>query len=246
MTVEYDGTEFSGFQEQRGQEVRTVQGTLQTAIEQLTGERVVVAGAGRTDAGVHALGQVIHFDTAAAIPVERWPYALNSALPPDVAIVAASWAPAGFHARYSAVRKVYRYTIIDRPQRSPLWRRQAHWIGAPLDAAAMAEAAAHLVGRHDFTAFAGAGRPVRSAVRTLFELTVCRSDERVEVTAAADGFLYRMVRSIVGCLIEVGLGRWEPDRVARVLASRRRAAVATTAPACGLCLVRVEYAPGAD
>lgn len=245
MTVEYDGTEFHGFQEQRA-EVRTVQGTLQVAIGQLTGERAVVAGAGRTDAGVHALGQVIHFDTASAIPVERWPHALNSALPPDVAVVAASLAPPGFHARYSAVRKVYRYTIVDRPQRSPLWRRQAHWIGASLDAAAMAEAAAYLLGRRDFTAFAGAGRPVRSAVRTLYELTVRRARERIDVTAAADGFLYRMARSIVGCLIEVGLGRWEPDRVARVLESRQRAAVATTAPACGLCLVRVEYPKGAD
>ncbi|HEY8418348.1 MAG TPA: tRNA pseudouridine(38-40) synthase TruA [Limnochordales bacterium] len=241
--VAYDGTGLLGFQRQkRGP---TVQGLLEAAIASLTGEQVRVLGAGRTDAGVHALGQVISFRTRSRIPVDRWPYALNSRLPEQVVVQAADEVPLGFHPRRDATAKVYQYTVWNAPLPSPFWARYALHVPPPLDVAAMARAAALLVGRHDFAAFRAAGStPVRSTTRHLMELSVTRCPERPEVVrivARADGFLYHMVRNIAGTLIVVGQGRRPPEWVGEVLAGRQREAAGPTAPAHGLCLVRVEY-----
>lgn len=241
--VAYDGTDFLGFQRQAGGP--TVQGVLEDAIASLTGEQVRVLGAGRTDAGVHAAGQVIAFRTGSRIPVERWPYALNSRLPPSVVVQEAAEAPEGFHPRRDAVAKVYQYTIWNAPFPCPFWSRWALHVPPPLDVDAMARAAAVLVGRHDFAAFRAAGStPVKSTVRHLMELVVerCPQEPRcVRIVARADGFLYHMVRNIAGTLLLVGQGRRPPEWVAEVLAGRRREAAGPTAPAHGLCLVRVEY-----
>lgn len=241
--VAYDGTDFLGFQRQsRGP---TIQGVLEEAILSLTGERVRVLGAGRTDAGVHALGQVVSFLTASRIPVERWPHALNSRLPGTVVVQHAVEAPSAFHPMRDATAKVYQYTVWNGLFPSPFWSRWALHVPPPLDVEAMAQAAGFLVGRHDFAAFRAAGStPVRSTVRHVMELTVERSDsqpECVRITARADGFLYHMVRNIAGTLLLVGQGRRPPEWVADVLAGRRREAAGPTAPAHGLCLVRVEY-----
>ncbi|MFS8543891.1 MAG: tRNA pseudouridine(38-40) synthase TruA, partial [Limnochordales bacterium] len=241
--VAYDGTGMLGFQRQR--RGPTIQGLLEEAIAALTGEQVRVLGAGRTDAGVHALGQVISFRTQSRIPVERWPYALNSRLPAQVVVHGAEEAPADFHPRRDATAKEYHYSIWNAPFPSPFWARWALHVPQPLDVAAMAEAAALLVGRHDFAAFRAAGStPVRSTVRHLMELRVERSPhcpQHVRIVAKADGFLYHMVRNIAGTLLLVGQGRQRPKWVAEVLAARRRDMAGPTAPAHGLCLVRVEY-----
>ncbi|MBO8141978.1 MAG: tRNA pseudouridine(38-40) synthase TruA [Firmicutes bacterium] len=241
--VEYDGTGFLGFQRQpRGP---TVQGALEEAILALTGERVRVLGAGRTDAGVHALGQVVSFKTESRIPLDRWPWALNSRLPQAVAVKQADAADPGFHPRRDAIAKVYRYTIWNARFPSPFWARYAWHLPAPLDVDAMRRAAGYLVGRRDFAAFRAAGStPVRSTERHLMDLDVERQGEggeRVVITARADGFLYHMARNIVGTLVLVGQGRRPPEWVGQVLASRRRELAGPTAPAHGLCLLRVDY-----
>lgn len=245
--VQYVGTDYFGFQRQAAGRP-TVQGALEDAIAVLTGERVTVTGAGRTDAGVHAHGQVIHFRTASAIPVDRWPAALNSRLPRDIAVVAAEKAPDTFHARFHARSKVYRYTLWNSPVPSPFWRPFSWWVRHPLDVAAMAEAAALLVGRHDFAAFAAAGSSARTTVRTVFSLRVEEGAEPVggpgrlvHVWVEGDGFLYRMVRNVVGSLVEVGAGRRPPRWVEQVLRGRRRERAAPTAPPEGLTLWLVRY-----
>lgn len=238
--VEYDGTDFYGFQRQKGRE--TIQGCLERAVATLTGERVTVHGAGRTDAGVHAEGQVINFFTTSRIPTERWPYALNSRLPAAIVVKAAEEAPADFHARKSAVAKTYRYTIWNAPFPSAFWRRFAYHVPTPLDVDAMRQAASLLVGRHDFAAFQAAGStPVRSTVRHLQRLDIVQDGPRIDIYGKADGFLYHMMRNIVGTLLLVGDGRRPPAWVGEVLASRRRELAGPTAPAHGLCLIRVEY-----
>lgn len=241
--VAYDGTGLLGFQRQtRGP---TVQGLLEEAVTSLTGETARVLGAGRTDAGVHAAGQVVSFRTISRIPVDRWPYALNSRLPEQVVVQGAEEVPPGFHPRRDATAKVYQYTIWNGRFPSPFWCRYALHVSQPLDVEAMQRAAAFLVGRHDFAAFRAAGStPVRSTVRHLMELsveTVPHAPEVLRIVARADGFLYHMVRNIVGTLLLVGQGRQPPAWVAEVLAGRRREAAGPTAPPQGLCLVRVEY-----
>lgn len=238
--VEYDGTDFFGFQRQPGRE--TIQGSLERAIVSLTGEQVTVNGAGRTDAGVHAEGQVVNFFTNSRIPTERWPYALNSRLPDGIVVKQADEVPADFHARKSAVAKTYRYTIWNAPFPSMFYRRYAHHVAQPLNVAAMQQAAAYLVGRQDFAAFRAAGStPVRTTVRHLTKLDVLQDGQRIDIVASADGFLYHMMRNIVGTLLLVGQGRQAPAWVADVLASGRRELAGPTAPARGLCLLLVEY-----
>ena len=246
LTVAYDGTDFHGFQAQAGSRLRTVQETLESAWERLTGERVRMTGAGRTDAGVHALGQVVGFVTASvSIPEARVPYAMNSVLPDDVRVTACERAPQGFHARFDAIAKTYAYRIDNQPFPSPLLRRYAHFVAVPLDLAAMQAGACHLVGRHDFAAFAGAGGPPRRTVRHVMRCTVTgEPGGLVVVEVEADGFLYHMVRSIVGTLLVVGRGERPPQWVRDVLESRDRSQAGPTAPAKGLVLVSVRYDGG--
>lgn len=247
LTLRYDGTGYAGFAPQPGE--RTVWSVLVEAIRRATGEQPAIRVAGRTDAGVHARGQVVSFATASRIPTDRLPYALNRHLPPDVVVVAAEDVPAGFHARFDAVAKVYSYTIDNSPFPCPLLRRYAWFVPQPLDLQAMRSAAALLVGRHDFAAFRSTGGAARTSVRTLRRLEV---DEvpgapvvgrLLRVEAEADGFLYNMVRILAGTLVEVGLGRRTLEDVRAALATGDRTRAGRTAPPHGLCLERVHY-PG--
>lgn len=238
--VEYDGTDFFGFQRQPHHP--TVQGWLERAILELTGTATTITGAGRTDAGVHALGQVFNFFTDSRIPIERWPNALNSRLPEGIVVKRADAVPDDFHARKSAVAKVYRYTIWNAPFPSVFMNRYALHVRDPLDVTAMRAGAGYLVGRRDFAAFRAAGSTeVHTTVRHMHSLEIIRTDERVDIVARADGFLYHMMRNIVGSLLMVGDGRRSPDWLQDVTASRRRELAGPTAAARGLCLVHVEY-----
>lgn len=233
-TVEYDGTEFAGFQLQPG--ARTVQGELEAALARLSGgNRQPVTGAGRTDAGVHATGQVIAFTYPGSLSVEGLTEALNGNLPPDVAIRDLRRAPAGFNPRYAARYREYRYTIWNGP-RSPLRERTTLWVRANLDVAAMARAATVLEGRHDFTAF-GAADP--QPVRNVHRIRVRRTGSLVTIDVRADAFLRGMVRRIVAVLLAVGMGRLDGSAVAHLLTARTPALDGAAAPARGLCLRRV-------
>jgi tRNA pseudouridine38-40 synthase len=233
-TVEYDGTEFAGFQVQPG--ARTVQGELEAALARLTGgTRQPVQGAGRTDAGVHASGQVIAFTYPGDLPIEGLTDALNGTLPPDVAVRDLRPAPIGFNPRYAARYREYRYTIWNGP-RSPLRERTSLWVRSSLDVAAMAEAASAFEGRHDFSAFGGADP---QPVRTVHRLRVRKVGLAVEIDVRADAFLRGMVRRIVATLLAVGKGSLEPAMVPGLLATRAPALRGASAPARGLCLRRV-------
>lgn len=242
LTVAYDGTQYHGFQRQGRLDLPTVQSLLEEAWARLVGEEVKVIGAGRTDAGVHALGQVVNFRTATrSIPTERVPRAFNSVLPRDVAVLGCEEAPLSFHARFDAVGKLYEYRVLNRPFPSPVDRLYTLHVSAPLDVEAMQEGAGYLVGTHDFSAFAGRLKGEKSAVRTITRCSVRRHEERVHFAVEGDGFLYHMVRTIVGTLLQVGLGKEEPRWVREVLASRDRRKAGATAPAHGLFLAAVYY-----
>jgi tRNA pseudouridine38-40 synthase len=240
LTVEYDGGPYRGFQAQT--DLPTVQGELERAIAAFSGEMIRVHAAGRTDTGVHATGQVIHFDLARDWDARVVMNAVNAHLfPAPVAVLVASLAADDFHARFSAVGRRYFYRILGRPGPPALERGRVWHVRAPLDAAAMHAAAQHLVGLHDFTTFRDAACQAKSPVKTLDEACVARRGEEVVVTFAARSFLHRQVRSMVGSLAEVGRGVWTADDLAAALAARDRAACGPVAPAQGLCLVEVLY-----
>ena len=233
-TVEYDGTEFAGFQAQPG--VRTVQGELEAALARLSGgNRQPVDGAGRTDAGVHAAGQVIAFTYPGRLDAAGLSEALNGLLPPDVAIRGVRRAAADFHPRYAARYRDYRYTIWNGP-RSPLRERTALRVRRDLDLAAMARAATALEGRHDFSAVGGADP---QPVRTVHRIRIRRGGRLVTIDVRADAFLRGMVRRIVAVLLAVGTGRLDPSAIPELLAVRQPALDGAAAPARGLCLTRV-------
>ena len=240
LVLEYDGTELSGWQRQDN--APTVQEHLERALTEMTRAPVTVAGASRTDAGVHALGQVASFETGAAIPLHGFRRGLNALLPPAIAVVDASEAPPGFHARFSSRGKHYRYRVLARQDRAPLERRTAWHRPYPIDVDAMRAAAAHLVGEHDFSAFRSAECQATSPVRTLHALDVQARGERIDFVLRANAFLHHMVRNIVGTLVYVGNGRHAPHWAGEVLASRDRGQAAPTFAAAGLYLERVEYA----
>lgn len=241
LTIEYDGTNYQGWQVQG--DAPTIQKTLEEAITNVVQHPVTVVGSGRTDAGVHALGQVAGFSTSSEIPAQNLAYAINSHLPPDVAVPAAEDAPPEFHARYSAKQKTYRYTILNRDVRSPLLRNRAYRLRAGLDLGEMKRAASHLIGEHDFQAFQSKSLEAegKSSVRTITRLSIERSGDLIELYVTANGFLYNMVRAIVGTLIEAGIGKIDADEVKRILDSKDRSIAGPTAPARGLCLMEVVY-----
>lgn len=241
VTLAYDGTDFQGWQSQRAGS-RTVQGELEAALARLAGAgRVAVAGAGRTDAGVHAEGQVASFELPRPVSGPDLLRALNGLLPNDVRVLSASLAPEGFHARRSAVSKLYRYALDCGGVRLPQRRRFAAFVPYALDRDAVEGAAALYLGRRDFASLASSGGSARTSVRT-----VLRSEVRFDATGlvyevAADGFLRKMVRSMVGGLVAAGRGALGVDELARLLEEHDRRAWPAPAPACGLTLVRVEY-----
>lgn len=249
LTLAYDGTDYVGWQRQR--RGRSIQGELERALAEIEGRPVAAAGAGRTDAGVHALGQVASAQLAHGIGMPALVRALNAKLPPEIRLLAAEPAAADFHARYAARRKTYRYHLASGPIASPFTLRYAWHVRGTLDLDGMREAAARLLGRHDFAAFQAAGTEVASTVRTIHALAVEPGPGGFEAPAGpvhtstievvGDGFLRHMVRSIVGTLVEVGAGRVEAHGISAIVASRARPRAGPTAPARGLFLVAVDY-----
>lgn len=239
MIIEYDGTEFYGFQRQPN--VRTVDRVLEEAVLKLTGEMVRIVGAGRTDAGVHALGQVVAFDTGSGIPPEKFARALNTCLPEDIKAVSSVQASAGFHPAFDSTRKTYRYLIYRSWEGYTLYRRFGFHYTGPLDVGRMQEAAALIVGEHDFRGFMASGSDAKTTVRNVFEFTVAENHPWLTFEVTGSGFLYHMVRNLVGTLVEIGRGAMNIDTLQEILKNGDRSLAGPTAPAKGLCLLRVFY-----
>lgn len=239
--VEYDGTDFYGFQVQVHE--RTVQGELERALQKVTGQAARVTGAGRTDRGVHASGQVVSFEVAWWRDLGELHRALNAVLASDVAIRNMGRAPEGFHPRFSASSRTYRYTLLNQKGRSPLAQRTTWWVERELDMASMARASRSLVGTHDFATF---GRPPKgeNTVRTVFRAEWRQQGAFLTFEIEANAFLYRMVRSLVGMLVLVGWKEISPDRFDEIKKALDRSWVKLVAPAQGLCLVQVDYPEG--
>ena len=239
LGLEYDGSEFAGWQWQPGR--RTVQAVLEAALSRVANAPVRVVCAGRTDAGVHATAQVVHFDTAVYRKPYSWIMGSNSLLPPDVRVTWALEVDEDFNARTAAIARHYRYVILNRGMASALHRRQLTCVHLPLSVEAMREAAGHLTGEHDFTSFRAQGCQSRSPIRFLHFIRVSREGDRVNIDVCANAFLHHMVRNIVGVLIDVGTGRQPPGWVAEVLAARDRGQGGVTAPPDGLYFAGIHY-----
>jgi tRNA pseudouridine38-40 synthase len=246
LIVEYDGTGLAGWQRQRNGP--SVQQHLEEALQRMVGKHTLIQGASRTDAGVHAMGQVAHFHTESGIPVHGFRRGLNGSLPPGVAVVDCSEAPQGFHARFDARGKHYRYTLLTRPERSPLLRDRAWHRPRHLDLGAMRRAAAHMHGERDFTAFRAAGCTAATATRRVTSVEIVPEGptdrpEIIHIHVRGNAFLRNMVRIMAGTLVAVGEGRLAPEHVLEILDQRDRVRAGQTAPAQGLVLVQVFYEP---
>ncbi len=237
----YDGTDFHGWQFQPG--VRTVEGELNRAIKELTGEETQVIGASRTDAGVHALGNVAVFDTESAIPADRFGIALNTKLPEDVKVVASEEVPEDFHPRRVSVKKTYEYRIYNSDIPNPLKRREFWAVPYKLDLDKMRAAASYLVGTHDFATFCSVHTQAESTVRTIFSIEIIGSkeDDEIKIVVTGNGFLYNMIRIIAGTLVEVGRGSHEPEWVDEILKGTDRTLGGPTAPPQGLILREIVF-----
>jgi tRNA pseudouridine38-40 synthase len=239
LTLEYDGTHYHGWQSQP--HLRTIQVTVEKALEQLTGRPIRITGAGRTDAGVHAFGQVAHFSPPVSFDSNTWTRGLNALLPDDIAVRSAEEVPGSFHARFSAKRKTYAYFIHNHPRRSPLHRRTAWHIFQPLDLSKMKRASRPLIGRHDFTSLCAAGSEAEDRVVDLQTIEIKKESDQIKITFQAPRFLQYMVRNLVGLLVEVGRGRREISEVSQILKGRNRRLAGPTAPPQGLFLLRIDY-----
>ena len=258
LIIEYDGTGFNGWQMQRlkargfprlrsGQarlkvkRLKTIQGEIEKAAKKLFGKKINLTGSGRTDAGVHAKAQVANFRTDSRLPLNNIKNGLNSLLPHRISIVSAEEAPLKFHSRFGSKGKLYKYAIVNRKSRAPLMGRHSAFISYDLDIGAMRKAAKCLIGKKDFKSFQAVDKIERSSVRTVSEIKIVSNPPVIEIYIKADGFLYNMVRNIVGTLIEVGRGRFEPEKVKEILEKKFRPMAGQTAPAKGLCLEKVFY-----
>lgn len=239
LGVEYDGRTFSGWQSQA--EGPTVQDTLQDVLTRIAGEQISIIAAGRTDAGVHALEQVIHFDTRAERPLTAWVRGVNALLPGSIAVLWAHAVPDEFHARFSAHGRSYRYLLINRAVRPAIHAGQVGWFHAPLDVSAMLAASRCLLGKHDFSAFRAAQCQAKSPVKHIQQLDISRHGDMLVFDLSADAFLHHMVRNIVGCLVYVGKGKYPPAWLSEVLAGRERSLAAPTFAPDGLYLRRIKY-----
>jgi len=239
LIVEYDGTEYAGWQRQSN--AMTVQEKLEIAVQKLTGESVCVSGASRTDAGVHALGQSAHFDTESRIPADKFAFALNTMLPPDIRVNLSEEVDSEFHSRFSGRGKQYRYLIWAAPHASALNRLTYAHVIYPLDVELMRQEAHDLVGRNDFGAFAASGSVVKDTVRTIYRADIEQNGSEIKLIIEGNGFLYNMVRIIAGTLIGVGSGKILPGAFRRAIESGNRLDLGITAPAHGLTLMKVYY-----
>jgi tRNA pseudouridine38-40 synthase len=239
LVVEYDGADYFGFQRLPGR--RTIQGELEKALSRIMQDEIKIVGAGRTDAGVHALGQVISFRTGCSIPIDKVCIALNSVMPRDITVKSAVEALPEFHARYSAKARTYRYTILNSETPSAILRRYSLWEMHSIDENAVRTGAEHLLGVHDFASFCSPDDETEHTVREIQQIEVSRLDELVFITLKGNAFLRNMVRIIVGVLIQVGIGRLNPGAVKDILNARDRRCAGRTASPAGLCLVNVDY-----
>ena len=239
LIIAYDGTNYCGWQTQPNG--ITVQGVLNDALSELLGEKIETIGASRTDAGVHALGNVAVFDTNTRIPGEKISYALNQRLPEDIRIQMSEEVEPDFHPRYCDSEKTYEYRILNRKFPVPTERLYSYFYHYKLDVEKMREATSYLIGRHDFASFCSAGSQVESTVRTVYSLSVNKRDDVISIRITGNGFLYNMVRIIVGTLIKVGLGVYPPEHVKEIIEAKDRYVAGPKAPACGLTLVGIEY-----
>jgi len=241
LTIEYDGTRFCGWQAQRKRKRKTVQEEIEKAGKRLFGKKISLIGSGRTDSGVHAQAQIANFKVDSNLPLRNIKKGLNSHLPKDIAILSAEEVKSNFHARFNAKEKLYRYTIINRKVRSPLLNRHAALVFYDLDLKAMRKGASYLIGKKDFKSFQASNKKEKDSVRKITSLNITGKSPLIEIYIQANGFLYNMVRNIVGTLIDVGRGRTKPEAVKEILKKKHRASAGQTAPAKGLCLVKVIY-----
>jgi len=240
LIIEYDGSRYHGWQRQKNEP--SIQGEIENALERMTAQRVTVIGSGRTDAGVHAEGQVANFKCDTRLKPEAVMNGLNSLLAEDIKIKVCEQVDASFHARYDAKSKVYRYRILNRPTPAAIGRQYQWFIGRALDREAMQKAIAHIIGRHDFKAFEGSGSPRQSSTRQVYSADLFAHEGGLLIFhVEADGFLRYMVRNIVGTLVDVGLQKRTPHDFKQILDSKDRAQASATAPAQGLTLIRVNY-----
>ncbi len=240
LTIEYDGTNYAGWQLQ-GKKHRTIQEALEKALERILRKRIKITGSGRTDSGVHAKAQVANFKTDSGIAAEKIRLALNAVLPDDITVIKAEEAVLGFHSRFSAKSKVYRYTILNRPSRPTILRDMVYFLSYPLNLRLMRREAKILLGRHNFKSFQAADKEERGAVRTVKRLKITRDRDFIYIDIEADGFIYNMVRNIVGTLIDVGRGRLPEGSIKKILLAKNRRFAGPTVPAKGLCLLEVKY-----
>lgn len=239
LTIAYDGTNYCGWQVQPNG--ITVEEVLNKALQKLTGENILVIGASRTDSGVHALGNVAVFDTKTTIPADRIALALNQRLPEDIVITKSEEVPLDFHPRYCDCSKTYEYHIINTRIPNPTKRLTNYFVSYQLDLDKMRQAASYLVGEHDFVSFCNVRTDVENTVRTITELEVLENGDEITIRITGNGFLYNMVRIIVGTLIRVGRGFYEPEKVKEILEAKDRKAAGVTAPAHGLMLMEIRY-----
>ncbi|HIZ13957.1 MAG TPA: tRNA pseudouridine(38-40) synthase TruA [Candidatus Mediterraneibacter stercorigallinarum] len=239
LTVAYDGTDYCGWQIQKNG--ITVEEVLNRALSRLTGEEITVVGASRTDAGVHARGNVAVFDTDTRIPAERIVYAVNALLPEDVVVVRSEEVPAGWHPRKCVSVKTYEYRILNKEFPDPVRRRDTYFVSFSLDIERMRRAAEYLKGEHDFKSFCSAQTAVETTVRTIYDLDIKKEGEIITIRVRGNGFLYNMVRIIAGTLAGVGRGYFEPEDMERMLEAKDRTQAGVTAPPQGLTLVGIEY-----
>ena len=239
LTVEYDGTNYAGWQRQLNG--LAVQQVLEEALQKATREHIVVTGASRTDAGVHALGQAVHFDTDCRIPPEKYPFVLNTMLPRDIRVHSGREVPEGFHARFMTCGKRYTYRIVNSRHASAIRRNTHVHVPLPLDLTPMQEAARQLLGTHDYAAFQAAGGTAKTTIRTITSAELVRLGDEIILTVDGDAFLYNMVRIIAGTLIEIGLGRRSVSAFTEAYETLDRLSLGVTAPPQGLELTRVYY-----
>lgn len=242
LTVAYDGTEYCGWQIQPNGV--TVEGELNAALSRITGEKVKVTGASRTDAGVHARGNVAVFDTTSRIPPDRMAYAVNRELPDDIVVTESAEAPETWHPRYQKSAKTYEYRILNSEMPDPLRRKDTWHVSWKLDMEAMRRGAAYLIGEHDFKSFCSIRTEAKDTVRTIYSLEIRKEGDIIVIRITGNGFLYNMVRIIAGTLLEAGKGQIKPEKIKEILESLNREKAGPTAPPHGLVLDRIEYENG--
>ena len=239
LTIEYDGKDFNGWQKQPKK--LNIQGEIELAIKLITGETVDLTASGRTDAGVHALGQVANFKTESTIPIDKFAYAINSKLKQSIRVLKAEEVSERFHSRYNCKQKTYRYIINNTQQGTAIYRKQEYHISNKLDVKKMKEAAKYFVGEHDFKAFKASGTSSKSSVRKIYDVNIYEKENRIVMEFTGNGFLYNMVRILSGTLVEVGMGKIDPEQIPEIINSKDRTKAGKTLPPYGLYLVKVEY-----